>query len=532
MSAAAPAPGLFELPGHGRPGIREAELPVDDLPPDIAAMNRREPRLATLEREMREARNYATWRAAAMAWDREAGREEWKLADASALYDYPLVQRRLSQILAAREGGYLRRLMFHLQEGLHGNLGNLSNPLLYQCCRFGTKRLIERYLDEVCESLRFLATTGERHLPREELLEFFESTGQAFGQSCLMLSGGAALGVYHLGVVKSLWEHGLLPAVVSGSSAGSIVAAILGTHTDAELDALFESNEPFVDMIRRNRPALPYLFDEAHFGRELRRRVPEMSFQEAFRHSGRSINITVSTEDRHSEGRLLNHRTSPTVLVCSAVRASCAAPFLLPPSGLLARTLGGETVPWLRNLKFLDGSIGDDLPIRRLTRLYGVNHSIVSLVNPLVLPFVSRRAGHGDDLGSLARRYITRIAKESLNLSLEVLQRGLSSENAGLAIEKLQSVMMQDYRGDITLVPPRRLGHLLNMLRNHSPEEERDFVSIGMRITWPHLEMIKNTTAISRTFRQCIADLRAAPPAGTARGTGGRGQRRHHGARA
>ncbi|MFM7785181.1 MAG: hypothetical protein ACKPE6_11155 [Gammaproteobacteria bacterium] len=92
--------------------------------------------------------------------------------------------------------------------------------------------------------------------------------------------------------------------------------------------------------------------------------------------------------------------------------------------------------------------------------------------------------------------------------------------------------MMQDYRGDITLVPPRRLGHLLNMLRNHSPQEERDFVSIGMRITWPHLEMIKNTTAISRTFRQCIADLRAAPPAGTARSNRGRAQRRQHGARA
>jgi TAG lipase / steryl ester hydrolase / phospholipase A2 / LPA acyltransferase len=83
------------------------------------------------------------------------------------------------------------------------------------------------------------------------------------------------------------------------------------------------------------------------------------------------------------------------------------------------------------------------------------------------------------------------------------------SANLNFAIDKLQAVMMQEYRGDITLIPPRRLIHLLNLVRNHSPAEEREFVSIGMRLTWPYLEMIKNTTAISRTFRVCIDRLHA-----------------------
>jgi TAG lipase/steryl ester hydrolase/phospholipase A2/LPA acyltransferase len=49
-----------------------------------------------------------------------------------------------------------------------------------------------------------------------------------------MLSGGAALGFYHTGVVKSLMENGLLPRVISGASAGSIMCAMIGTRTDEE----------------------------------------------------------------------------------------------------------------------------------------------------------------------------------------------------------------------------------------------------------------------------------------------------------
>jgi hypothetical protein len=42
------------------------------------------------------------------------------------------------------------------------------------------------------------------------------------------LSGGAFLGFYHMGVVRALWTEGLLPRVISGASAGSIMTAIIG----------------------------------------------------------------------------------------------------------------------------------------------------------------------------------------------------------------------------------------------------------------------------------------------------------------
>ena len=42
------------------------------------------------------------------------------------------------------------------------------------------------------------------------------------------LSGGAYLGFYHFGVARALWREGLLPRVISGASAGSLIAAMLG----------------------------------------------------------------------------------------------------------------------------------------------------------------------------------------------------------------------------------------------------------------------------------------------------------------
>jgi len=42
------------------------------------------------------------------------------------------------------------------------------------------------------------------------------------------------LGFYHVGVVKALMTNGLMPRVLGGSSAGSIVTAIVATRTDEE----------------------------------------------------------------------------------------------------------------------------------------------------------------------------------------------------------------------------------------------------------------------------------------------------------
>lgn len=82
-------------------------------------------------------------------------------------------------------------------------------------------------------------------IPTDVKLAFFNEARHAYGRTALLLSGGAALGFYHVGLIAALLKNNLMPRVISGSSAGSIMAAILGTHTDEELLRMVSTGNGF-----------------------------------------------------------------------------------------------------------------------------------------------------------------------------------------------------------------------------------------------------------------------------------------------
>ena len=51
----------------------------------------------------------------------------------------------------------------------------------------------------------------------------------------MFCTGGGGLGIYHYGVVKTLFEEGMMPRIIAGSSAGSIFAAIIATNKHEDL---------------------------------------------------------------------------------------------------------------------------------------------------------------------------------------------------------------------------------------------------------------------------------------------------------
>ena len=79
--------------------------------------------------------------------------------------------------------------------GLFRNLGNMGNPALYTHCNVGTKRLIERYNEEVVRQLEYIATVNSSEDSLAETIDFFRDVRLAFGRTALMLSGGGGLGV-------------------------------------------------------------------------------------------------------------------------------------------------------------------------------------------------------------------------------------------------------------------------------------------------------------------------------------------------
>ncbi len=298
--------------------------------------------------------------------------------------------------------------------------------------------------------------------------------------------------------------------MISGSSAGSIIGSVVGTHNDEELKVKLEPENIYLEAFKvlgwkglvRGTPVL----DGDHLEACLEENITDMTFEEAYRHTGREINITVSPYDRNQHARLLNWRTSPNVLIRKASLASCAIPGIYPPVSLWAKNIDGERVPYIPGRKFVDGSIVDDLPIRRLARLYGVNHSIVSQTNPHVVPFLSRNENTDSSLSTLGD-WALRNVSMNLRYGLQLVQRRVASNDMGLMIDKAKSMVTQKYIGDINMIPPRQPLNALRVLNNPTLQDVRNYIRKGEQATWPKLDMVANTTCISRTFRDCRARL-------------------------
>ena len=318
-----------------------------------------------------------------------------------------------------------------------------------------------------------------------------------------MISGAGSLGYFHHGVGKMLIEHDLLPDVISGSSAGSIFASLLGTHSTDELIELLDTDLfqlPSEQEPERQPPGLvrPQV-DPAQLRVMLESFIPDMTFQEAYEKTGRSISVTIAPHEENQSSRLMNAVTSPNVYIRSAVMASCAVPGVFPPVMLMAKNVYGEPQPYLPNRRWVDGSVTDDLPAKRLSRLYAVNHYIVSQANPLSLVMLS--SDKLIPLPSSTKSIMRHATREMLKSSEQFSRKYLRQiPSAGQAMSMFHSLMAQDYTGDINIVPNLGFIDPQKLLAQLSTKEIEELVNEGERSTWPKLERIRISTKIGRTL--------------------------------
>jgi predicted acylesterase/phospholipase RssA len=464
--------------------------------------------IASRQKDLDNAQDYRTWREVALDLDRLEGGEAWKQDEMSEDYDYLLIKERLTQMRELRRRGDVRRLAHELAEGLHGNLGNTANPALYAYCRIGSKRLIEEYVDEAARCLDYICVGQFPGVSDTDKVLFFKRTGTSFGRSALLLSGGATLGMFHLGVIKALWENSLLPRVLSGSSAGSIIASMVGTRTDEELPAIFDPDslqlQAFQGVSLRQAIASKSLMDPAKLQACLARNIAEGSFLQAFERTRRILGVTVSPAEPNQQARLLNYLTAPNVVVRSAVLASCAVPGVFPPVMLEAMDFNHEVVPYQRSKRWVDGTIANDLPMLRLARLHNVNHYIVSQTNPHVVPFMSDAKPRKRGLIGFARE----IAAVTGRDALKVARQYSGSYTGGRIVDALNDILQQRYSGDVSIFPRQSPAQLMRMFSNPSVEDIGRFIREGERATWPKLERIRMQTRISRALEDCVAWLK------------------------
>ncbi len=205
----------------------------------------------------------------------------------------------------------------------------------------------------------------------------------------LALGGGAARGLAHLGIIKALVEEGVPIDIISGTSIGSIVAAIYGVNPDihaaieritdyihsphfdrARLDLIKESSlEPqsyfgvlkkyvktglfFAVSLRKNS-----FISEETFRKNLEQILPEGHIEECPIKLGLvSMNLDTAEEEISTDGEIIER-----------VMASCAIPGIFPPIEF-------------NNSNFVDGSWINPVPVSTATDL-GARFTIAVDVAP------------------------------------------------------------------------------------------------------------------------------------------------------
>jgi NTE family protein len=224
--------------------------------------------------------------------------------------------------------------------------------------------------------------------------------------------------------------------------------------------------------------------------------------------------VSIAASEKHQTSRLLNAITTPNVYVREAVMASAAVPGFFPPVRLAAKSDSGRRRAYMPNRRWVDGSISHDIPAKRLARVYGVNHFIVSQVNPHVFPFVTDTEGSKKTVFSTLSAATKATTREWLNASAAIMERPLSfNPIASRLTNAALGIINQDYIGDVNILPGKLIFNPLRLLAHRSVEEIVELVDLGEKATWPKIEQIRVQTKIGRKLDAILAKLDRGIPA-------------------
>jgi NTE family protein len=158
----------------------------------------------------------------------------------------------------------------------------------------------------------------------------------------LVLSGGGARGIAHVGVIDALRSHGLMPDFIAGSSSGAIVGALAAAdHSTQTMLEFFHRASPFRLSAVTVRKA--GILDTGKVVENFREYFPEDSFEAL------KIRLFLTATDIVN-ARLRIFESGPLI---PAILASCSMPMVFTPTEIDGR--------W-----YVDGGVLNNFPIEPL----------------------------------------------------------------------------------------------------------------------------------------------------------------------
>lgn len=477
-----------------------------------------------LREKLRKSKTYNEWVKNAKALDRYLGFDKWKREDKFYYYDWKTLRMIVRELPRLRNDGKDEELLIALQNCLKSNFAGTENPVMYSQSYFGSKDIIEKYIDEVVKSLDYFSSSESVSLAEKRL--FYRIVTKNFGKTALCLSGGACFAYNHFGIIKALIDNDCLPKVISGTSGGGLVAALAATRTNEELKQLI--NPQLADKITACEESISVWFPRwrktgARFSSvDWARKcswftLGGLTFQEAFQRTGKYLNVSTVPADPHSPVILCNNITSPNCVIWSSLLASSAVPGILNPVVLMMKNRDNSISPFSFGSKWRDGSLRTDIPVDSLNMYYNTKFSIVSQVNPHISLFffapkgsvgrpVSRRHGvsglRGGFLGTALENLIKLEIRKWLKLmkELDLLPHIMNQD--------WSNVWLQRFSGTITLWPKVKLRDLYYILSDPTRDRLSDMIQSGENSAFPKILFIKNRLKIERAIENGRKKLR------------------------
>jgi len=384
------------------------------------------------------------------------------------------------------------------------------------------------------ESLDSDEDMSERNEELQTMLErinVVHKMKQNLGRTGLMLSGGGAITMYHLGKVRGLIEAGIYQQipVISGTSGGSITAAmcalkrpdemledvcIPGIATDFTKDGYQRRHNirwfPTPTTMVANWMRTGLLCDSKEFKRTCTYYFGTTTFEEAYQHTGKTVCITVSASRARADAGgtqrlLLNHVSTPHVTIASAVAASCALPGVMAPATLEAKGQDGILFNFeVDGVEWIDGSVQADIPFQRIGTLFNVTNFVVCQANFHVQPILNK--SHHPGKRSLYWKMFQTLVWDIRNRVLNLSRLGLFPRFFGQDVSK---VFKQKYHGDVTIIARMSTMQIfgVKVLSNPTIEDMKIYLAHGQQATWPNVPVINHMLLLEQALEKCASKI-------------------------
>ena len=185
---------------------------------------------------------YQEWYAEQRRLDRSREVDAWVSFPNDPDYNFRALQDFRKNITTSQARDDYHYICSRLRAQLDRNICTILSPKLYRKSLIRTKQLIHDYVEDMVQCIWYIAKWRGRPLNQwsEKSTVLYEVKDRVFGRTSLVLTGGAALNLCHIGVVKTLFEQQLLPQIITGISSGSLIASLVGISTDHELRELIK----------------------------------------------------------------------------------------------------------------------------------------------------------------------------------------------------------------------------------------------------------------------------------------------------